>query len=206
VKHSGMNESEVERAIYFDFEGLADASPALLGMLVEGKLEQLVLRESLASAAQATGLRVTVLPLALSALVERCCRERRRLVAFTSHEATVASTFAQVDLADHYRDAHKIAKRWRNSCLPAAIPRDNSLGAFLKLIDYPVPRHLGIKQSAARLKDVEKQLRSRGSYTALTPVAKRKWKAFLRHNEVDCRGMAALVRRAFSDLATRDRA
>jgi hypothetical protein len=205
MTHPMMSPDEVERAIFFDFEGLADDSPALVGILVEGQLQQLVLRESLTSAAEATGLRVTVLPLALLALVERCSREDRRLVAFTSHESRTASSFAQIDLGVHYRDAHKIAKRWRNSCLPSAIPRDNSLAAFLKIIGYPVPRHLGTQQSAARLRYVEDQLQRRGSYAELTPVAKRKWKAFLRHNEADCRGMAALVRTASADLAAHAR-
>lgn len=205
MRHPGINPDEAHRAIYFDFEGLAEHSPALLGILVEGNLDQLVLRESLASAAEATGLRVTALSLALSELVERCGREDRLLVAFTTHESTVASKFAEVDLGEHYRDAHKIAKRWRNSCTPPSIPRDNTLLAFLHLIGYPVPRYLGIQQSAARLRYVETQLGRRGSYAKLTAAAKRKWKAFLRHNEVDCRGMAALVRRASDDLRARGR-
>jgi hypothetical protein len=43
-------------------------------------------------------------------------------------------------------------------------------------------------------------LGKRGAYRALTPVVKAKWTKLLEHNEIDCRGMRALVLLATKEL------
>ncbi len=143
-----ISQDEVDRAIYFDFEGLADEPPALIGLLDGGVLEQVVLRTELASAAETSALRVSSLATELESMVARCEAENRVLVAFTSHEANVATEHAGIEIGTYYRDAHKIAKRWRSRCLPPDTPRDNSLADFLRLIGYRPPRHLGLQNSA----------------------------------------------------------
>ena len=56
-------------------------------------------------------------------------------------------------------------------------------------------------KAGKRLRDVRKQLKTRkNEYVNLTPVAKRKWKNLLLHNEHDCKSMREVTLEAISDL------
>ncbi len=129
--------------------------------------------------------------------------EQRVIVAYSQHERNVLRTYAQMEVCDSYRDARKIAKRWVNRLHPDAPIQEWTLKEFLKFIEYPRGNHLGFQQSTARIRTVRDMLRRRCSYDELTPVAKAKWTKLLDHNEIDCRGMRALVHRAATELATR---
>jgi hypothetical protein len=69
------------RAIWIDFEGFEGQSPAMLGILAGGELEQVVLDPRLAEAARAKGRRLSTLAVEIARIVAFCRAEGRVLVA-----------------------------------------------------------------------------------------------------------------------------
>lgn len=195
-----MSALEAERAIYLDFEGFEDQTPSLLGILIGDWLEQDVFDPSLKLAADAKHLRLTTLDEAVDRILSMSLEQDRLIVGYSQHEKDVIRTFAQRELNGRYRDARMIAKRWKTICHREKPIAGFGLKDFLALINYPRGGHLGEKKSTSRLKAVADMLSRKGNYAALTPVVKGKWTKLLEHNEVDCRGMRALVLLATSEL------
>lgn len=194
--HSYVTRKEAERAIYIDFEGFEEKSPTLIGILVEDEFEQVVLDPQLQEAAIAKGMRQASLKEEIARLVERGKREDRFFAAYSRHELNVVQEFAGVDLSDTFRDARKIAKKWKNKFHKEAAAGCRSLKDYLAFIGYERGAHLGERKSTSRIKTVKEMLEKRVEFKKLTPTAKAKWTKLLDHNEIDCRGMKALVLRA----------
>lgn len=199
-KDAFITPAEAQRAIYIDFEGFADAPPALLGMTVDGRTEQVVLDPQLADAAHTRACRLSSLQDEVAALLARATQEGRAIVAYSQHERNVCLGFAGIDIAPVYRDARKIAKRWANACHGGTPPGGRGLKDFLELIGHARPAHLGERKSTSRLRTVRDMLAQRRHFALLTPVVKAKWTKLLEHNAIDCEGMRALVLRAAAEL------
>lgn len=200
-----LSQAEAERAIYIDFEGFEDHSPSLLGILIDNTLEQVVLDARLSLAAEAKNLRVATLHDSVRDLLAQSKAEGRLIVAYSQHEKNVIEKFAQTDLTGPYRDARMIAKRWRTICHTGRPIGGRGLKDFLEFINFPRGTYLGEKKSTSRLKSVGDMLARKENYQALTPVAKAKWTKLLEHNEIDCRGMCALVVLAAKELGVAQR-
>lgn len=192
-RHASISPAEAERSMYVDFEGFANKPPSLLGILVDGSLTQVVLDPQLEAAARAKRCTTAGLRDVATELIRRCQRERRMLVGYSQHERQVFINYAHVDFSADYRDGRMIARRWWSICRPEMPRADNRLKTFLRAIGQPMPGRFGVNQMTARLKAVINMLNKRGSYSALTPVVKRKWKELLDYNAFDCHGMQALV-------------
>jgi hypothetical protein len=203
--HASITPEEAARAIYIDFEGFQDAAPTMVGVLVGDVLEHVVFDGALRAAAEAKSCSISTLSETAERLRRRCVEERRVLVAFSTHELKVLAEYAGVDAGPLYRDARKIARRWRSKFHPERRGEGRGLKDFLRLINYPRGTYLGERKSTKRLKAIQEMLGRRSSYTALTPVKKGQWTKLLQHNEIDCRGMQALIVRAASDLADASR-
>jgi len=197
-----MTQNEARRAIYIDFEGFMKKPPSLLGILIEDRLEQVVLDERLRLASDAKGLRTLTLSTIVDELLMRSRKEDRYIVAFTQHEKRVVQAYAEFDLGDRYRDAHKIAKWWKKLIRPTESIEGYGLKDFLKFIGYPRQDYLGIQQSTSRLRYVIEMVSKKGDYKKLTSGAKAKWTKLLQHNKIDCTGMCALTLRAAKEMET----
>ncbi len=195
---SKITPKEAEIGIYIDFEGFVDQSPSMLGILIEDEFEQVVFDQALYSAAMAKGLRMNSFESEMQALIDRAKLENRPIIAYTQHEFNVVKKYAKHDIAIIYRDARLISKKWRKRFYPDS-KFGNGLKDFLAFIGFKRPKHLGEKKSTSRIKSVRNMLLFRERYELLTPVAKAKWTKLLHHNEIDCRGMRALINKvAFS--------
>lgn len=200
-----LSQAEAERAIYIDFEGFEGHSPSLLGILIDNSLEQVVFDTRLSLAAEAKNLRVTTLRDTVINLLAKSEAEGRLIVAYSQYEKNVIEEFAQADLTGPYRDARMIAIRWRAICHRDRSLNGRGLKDFLEFISFPRGSHLGEKKSTSRLKSVGDMLARKESYQALTPVVKAKWTKLLEHNDIDCRGMCALVVLAAKELGDAQR-
>ena len=198
--HALISQREAERAIYIDCEGFEDRSPSLLGVLVGEQLEQIVLDPGLAAVARARGHRLSSFEQEILALLDRCKKEGRRIVAYSQHERNLVLQYVNQDAGEWYADARMIAKRWKNRFRRTEPLPARGLKDYLKLIEYPRGAHLGERKTTKRLKAVGDMVREKGSYEALTPVKKAMWTKLLEHNAIDCRGMQALVMRAARDF------
>ena len=170
-----------------------DQSPALLGILVEDEFEQVALQQNLKSAADFKGMRTMTLQEILNELQERCLHEKRHLVAFSMHEFEVAKEHAQIDLSPFYKNALKIAKRWKHRMGLDPRRQIRTLKDYLAWLQYPLPRHLGNQVATRRLADVIAMSERRGSFDACTPVVKAKWTKLLQYNKYDCEGTKFLT-------------
>lgn len=197
-----LTTEQAMRGLYIDFEGFKGKPPALIGILVDGALEQVVLDERLRLAADAKGLRVATLAEVGLELLGRCVKEQRVIIAFSQHEQTMFSAHAQLDIEEYYRNARTIGQRYLRDSGLAGRGDPRSLKEMLECIGYTRDHRLGEQKSTKRLREVLTMLDKWGSYERLTATAKGKWTKLLCHNEHDCRGMSRLVEKA---IAFRDR-
>jgi hypothetical protein len=188
-----ISPSEIERALYLDFEGFVESPPSLAGIRCEDDFHQVVFDDALEPAAAAKGLHLALVDNFLRELLHRCQREDRRLVAFSQHEKNVAALWADVDLTSVYCDGRKVAKRWVNRAGRGAELKEWGLKDLLRFIAFERPTHLGAQQATQRLRYVRTMLIKRGRYERLTPTAKGKWTKLLAHNKIDCDGLRALM-------------
>jgi hypothetical protein len=188
-----ISPSEIERALYLDFEGFVESPPSLAGIRCEDDFHQVVFDDALEPAAAAKGLHLALVDNFLRELLHRCRREDRRLVAFSQHEKNVATLWADVDLASVYCDGRKVAKRWVNRAGRGAELKEWGLKDLLRFISFERPTYLGAQQATQRLGYVRAMLIKRGRYERLTPTAKGKWTKLLAHNKIDCDGLRALM-------------
>jgi hypothetical protein len=191
--HGVISREEAARAIYVDFEGFKDKSPCLIGILVEGALEQVVLDRRLFAAAVASRCRQASIEAVAGELMTRCRSEGRRLVGYSQHERRMFWQHAGIDFIEEYRDARMIANRWWNKCRKGVVRVDNTLKSYLEAIGYPMPASLGTGNTTARLQAVIEMLERRLRYPDLTPCVQAKWRDLLAYNRHDCRGMKKLI-------------
>lgn len=198
--HSFISKRDATRAVYIDFEGYQKKSPTLLGILIGGNFEQVVFDQSLHEPSKNKGLRITELNKEIARLIELCKKENRFLVAYSQHEINVIKEYTGLDVSALYKDARMIAKKWKNTCYRQSKEKCRALKDYLAFIGYERGSHLGERKSTARIRAVQAMAALRGDYDDFTPVVKAKWTKLLDHNEIDCRGMKALVERASDEL------
>ena len=200
--HGVISREDAARAIYVDFEGFKDKSPCLIGILVEGVLEQVVLDSRLFAAAVASRCRQASIEAVAGELMTRCRSEGRRLVGYSQHERRMFWQHAGIDFFEEYRDGRMIANRWWNKCRKGVVRIDNTLKSYLDAIGYPMPASLGTGNTTARLTAVIEMLERRLRYPDLTPCVQSKWRDLLAYNRHDCRGMKKLIIKAAWGLDT----
>jgi len=195
---SSMSQVETARAIYIDFEGFVDRTPALIGVATEGDFVQTALDPGLELAAAAKGWSSQQGDNVIKDLLAKARGEKRRIVAYSQHEKRVCKKFYAIDLSPVYADARLIAKKWRKKTHPGLKPGPKSLKEYLHLIGYERGSYLGERRSTRRIKAVRDMCAKRGSYDALTATVKAKWTKSLQNNSIDVLGMRELCRRAVS--------
>lgn len=199
-----ISPTEAVRAIYFDFEGFEDEAPVLLGTVCAYQSKLFVLDEELRPAAQEIEAEVASLNEAVETLFATARDEDRRLVAFTQHEKQQIERWTHLSVPSGYRDAHKVACRWRNSLYREASTA-NELHKFLDFIGFERPTYLGYRRATHQLQGVYNGLKSApGTYEGMTRVQKQKWTKVTERNRIDCVGLRDLTIRAASELNCRD--
>lgn len=199
--HAVISLAEAERAIYIDCEGFKDKSPTLIGVLMDGTIEQIVFDPDLELAATRKGLRISTFGAEARRIYELCLQEQRVIVAYSEHELRLFADYADIDIGTHYRNARRIAKRWKNQVRPGDQIGGRGLKDFLRFIGYPMGGYLGEKPPTERINGIRDMLCKHGSYGALTPRKKKDWTKLLEYNRVDCEGMRTLVILASRGLA-----
>lgn len=196
-REAALSVSEAQQAIYIDFEGFEDKPPSMIGVFVGEAFEQVVFDPALHLAAEHSNMMFVEACVFLQALVGKAQTERRRIVAYSSHEKNVFQSFFGIDIQGVYADARLIAKRLRIG-LPKDMPKPKGLKDYLELIGYYRPKVLGERQTTQRLRAVADQLARKKNFEELTPTVKSKWSKVLSHNRHDVFGMREVVLKALS--------
>jgi len=207
-----LSMDQINRAIVIDFEGFMDSPPSLVGTLIDNYYRCTVFTDvdpALAIAADATGCMKAHLHTFLEGLIRFAIKEGRHIAAYTERERNVFRDLGLGDLSNSPRfiNVRPPAKRWRRRVHPDAARTDvrtkmvkgykvkvgNRLADFMPLLDQSIPSTHAAGKTTARLRHVIGQLNTRGSYSALTPTAKRKWTNLIRHNQRDCAWASLLL-------------
>lgn len=209
MKKRGPTLDEARRGIYLDFEGPADAPPAVLGTLwVSRQGQEPMLRQYVVDGALRP---LATPPLAwaslageLRSLIGRAERQQRVLIGWSGHELRVVETYCP-ELADtfatHYRDAKVAAKRWARSqpdlrLMKDARKRKHRLAAYEGAIGLERLEAFGPKGAARAIRGARKALEA-----GVEVEGKRlaRWERMLAHNELDCRGTRAVALTVLED-------
>jgi hypothetical protein len=203
-----MTPHEVDRAIYIDFEGTEIEPATFLGVLCEGQW-QVYLIETAFHKAEVTHklgtLHKSSLPSVCRRIASQSRKEDRKVVAWSSREIDEITQCPRLTMAERaWWESNLInllppAKRWANrqgvTVPPIPGHRGNqsnkwSLSGFRKATGYPIiATAFEPGKTASRIRHVRGQLKTRGRYDRLTPVAKGKWSKVLTHNYHDCAGL-----------------
>ena len=193
---------QANRAIYLDFEGFKGKPPAIAGFSFDNQFEQVVLDPVLEGAAAAHGLSVLTLDEFVRNLLDECKTNGRFIIAFSDHERAVILRELDLDIRNYYKNALRLANRWRHKYHPHEEWGKASLARYLELpgIDYEIPSHLGKGSATARLRSVSEGLETRGDYAKLVASQKKKWADLLEYNRHDVLALEYLTRKAAEEL------
>ena len=191
-----MSPEEAASAVYVDFEGYEESTPALIGCLVEGHFAQVVTDPALYVAGGAKRLETTEFISAWSVIEDRARMEDRKIVAYSTHEMKIVLEYCDTDIFDIFVNARTVIKSWWNRTGARPRPTDWGQKAVERALGLKRPRHLAGGNATRRLRFVSDQIATRGSFDALTPTAKAKWTKLLRYNELDVRHMLSIVETA----------
>lgn len=211
---------DARRAIYLDFEGTVVDPASFLGVAIEGEWHVYVLEEMLWETCGDGNRQEVCEPATLHDalwLIRSIAETESRLViAYSSRELDEIRnhlTEGSEEMAwweSNLINAAPIARRWaRRHAVTLPRPRRRKglrttrwpLAGFMAAVGHEVPLHLGPGNSASRIREVRRQIAVRGSFDALTPVAKAKWTKALDHNRHDCLGLAAVMQTVAADVA-----
>ena len=205
-----------ERAVYVDFEGPGNGYPVLIGAhtfeLATQKLQtrHYVFDSALKSAAENHGncIYVEGIDSAISLICDYVQKFDKNILAWSMHEAKTVQQHPEITnyykqiWNDHYIDAKKIAKKSTFGAQVRLLPRDPRAGRhrlvnYTRLMGIPMVRGYGHLQVGNRIRDIKGQLERRGTYRSITPVAKRKWIALIKHNAWDIESMREVIINSF---------
>lgn len=204
-RHRRLSPSEARRAIWFDFEGRAEAAPVLLGWSLGGQavVRQTIVEPSFARLARHDRLAALALEVAVGRLVDQAEAEERLLVAWSEHELRVVGRFCSPELAIRLEarlvNGRILAGRWIHFA-EQAVPAGHRLVDYLELIGYPLPAAAGPGLVGPTLGLLAASL-GRGD-RSWRPTARQeeRWAELRLHNRHDCLGMATVCRLAAAEL------
>jgi hypothetical protein len=204
-------------AIYIDFECLKTkpSTPILLGMLKdmggETRFEQVIVDESLESAARASHLSFTTFQGAVERLAADAELNDCPIVGWSCFDrdlilnADVLAALKQT-VSSRYENALLTAKPWKTKLYPKVkiakadkFAPKNTLDKFAEVANYPHVETLRSGTPANR--DVQKAVTRAGHYRRIKKASKQKWRALLDYNEHDCRALRHISLKASFELA-----
>ncbi|MBM3410614.1 MAG: hypothetical protein FJY18_03165 [Bacteroidetes bacterium] len=183
-----------DNLIFIDFEGLIKEDPAIVGVWSDEKFKLVVLDQRLigilqSPLAQEIPISFQTITDFLEHTLQRVRNEKKKIVAFSDREKHVFES-KDLDVTDHYWNAHKDLKKWFKKNDPVNRPKPFALDSILRYFSYPTHTDYGEKQATQRIVHVRNMLESRGqNYSKLTHVAKSKCTKLIRYNQQDVEGL-----------------
>jgi hypothetical protein len=205
-----ISPDEAGDALYIDFEGEKDKAPVLLGCARRpGRGPNKWVWQAITDPAfepLARADRIELLPLAdaVERMLQRAEARNCRIVAWSRHELEIVEEYCPEKLErfeSRYVNARSVAVRWRNKCHEGRKPETNTLGDYLALIGYEIPRTAGPGHVGETIKRVRKSLLKGRGIAGLTADQLRRWSDLRDHNVHDCAGMREVCLRASREIA-----
>jgi hypothetical protein len=196
-----LDATEVERAIYVDYEGNTDAPPTLLGWWVDGVHFGAIVEPLFGTCAnryRAKGNAVQAHNEVVEALVCRAEQEDRRIVSWSEHDwrlmrDALPDPERQQRLCTVYRNALSTARPWYRKTY-GHTPTAATLTHFLECLGQPHPKRYGPGLVGKALHMLRQQLQQGRPYDQLTPRARANWVMVVKHNRLDLEGMERVLK------------
>ena len=196
---------EANRAIYFDFEGRKNESPALMGVYAGGWFRHLVFDTTMAPLVRSSrhaGERVFRRRFA-DAIEEQLLQpaesDKRRLVAFSEHELNCIHAAVGPELAsrvaDRFLNARAFVAAWINRDRPDLRPQADpaTLENFATICGFDWPDEYDL-QPANVIKRLRTQLATSSRLRrSVRPASTKLWTRLLGYNRYDCLAMKHVV-------------
>jgi hypothetical protein len=196
-----LDATDVKRAIYVDYEGNIRQPPTLLGWRIDKVHFGAIVEPLFATCANRYRARGNWLhdhAALVQRLITRAEQEQRRIVSWSEHDwrqmCAVLDRNWRSRLQKVYRNAIKTARPWywrRHQ----RTPPEASLEHFLEEIGQPHPQRYGPGLVEESLKLIRRELNEVGNYAKLTDLARSRWVAVVKHNQLDLKGMEAVMRK-----------
>lgn len=195
-----LDQQEVGRAIYFDYEGNTKRAPTLLGWRIDGQNSAAIIEPAFSTCAE----RFRAKDVALQdhawlarRLIELADKEDRLLVSWSEHDlkqmSSVLDPSWQDRLIGRYRNAIPTARAWHYKTLGVSC-REATLDYFSGLAGFQVPEKFGQGIVGEGLRLIREQIENGRSYADLTPRAGASWVAIVKHNRYDLEAMEFVLR------------
>ncbi len=207
---------ELNRAIYFDFEGRMNEPPVLLGAYSRGWFRQFVFDSTFAplvKTSRAAGYRVfhrkSVETVVETELLGPAERDDLRLIAFSEHELRAVHDLAGPRLAlrmsERFLNARRYAAAWvgrdRPDIRSASDPA--SLADFAALFGFEWPEEYDVQPAETILRLRRRLQTSRRKNRAPDERAVEAWARLLEYNKYDCLAAKHIVREIASATSAR---
>ena len=190
-----ITQAEAQRAIYIDFKGFTREAPALVGVLIEERFQQVILDLKFRGAASYRNP-IHVVPgrMFISTLLALATAEDRRIVAFSAHGKEQCLRWYEIDISQRYVNAKSIAAVWSRGVGSAV--RCGTLKAFEVLRGYRRSRETGHLRNTTCLTVA---LRDLDTYGKLRNTdSKKHWTTLRRHNRQDVEAVRHIVMATFN--------
>ena len=188
--------AEAERAIYIDFEGFEKEAPALLGVLIDGSFEQIILDEKFRGAATYKNpMRFVPGKQLISELLDRSIKEKRRIVAFSAHEKEQCMRWYQIDISNQYVNAKTVARALSKNIEGGTKPK--TLKQYEQLTGFERKKDTGVRLNTKCLREALVDLDRYGELR--TKGRKTGWTKLREHNRQDVEAMKHIVMATFND-------
>ena len=210
-----MNISDIENAIYFDFESNPNKPPSIVGWLYKDLdsqkdvFEQFILEGPLNATDQLSkNTQISNLNRFLNKLRRKAIRENRYLIAWSNNEKEVIKDYGGVILPVSFWDQYYVngiphAKNWHYRIDPTNLPPrgQNTLSYYMQYTGYIVPIQFGPGTASIPIEEMREELNRTHFHMENVPLGtKNKWKGMLKHNKHDCIGMRHVMRTIYNAL------
>ena len=210
-----MNQSEIENAIYFDFESNPNKPPSIAGWLYKDLdsgtdvFQQFILEPTLYATDQLSETTIrSNIERFLNKLRRKALNENRKLIAWSNNEINVINEYGGENvlpesfLEQYYINAIPHAKNWHYQIAPSNVPRwgHNTLSYYMEYTDYMVPIEFGRGTASIPIEEMREELLRTHFHLENVPLGTiNKWRGMLKHNEHDCIGMRHVMRTIYKN-------
>jgi len=185
--------TEVERAIYVDYEGVPWKAPVFVGWLVDGEYAGAIIDRAFDDCAyryRAKEVGRTANDDFASRLLTKARTEKRHIVAWSQHDKKilwdVLASSQHAEFQGTFVNAIKLGRPWHAANFGPGLRRGHArLCYFAAAFGQRVPPKYGDKVVGRSLSAVGKGLPDLGSYANLESKHRQAWVTAVKHNKWD---------------------
>jgi hypothetical protein len=193
-----LTRDDIKRAIFVDYEGSKNNAPTLLGYMIDDEVSAAIVercfydcRERYKAKHAVSADHLTI----VKELIHRAKNENRVIISWSEHDYNQMITILGQNphevllLKKQFRNAIFSARQWVKKRYPKVTIKRNDLASMMKITGHRVPDKYGPNLVGDALRLLREQLSKGRKYADLTSAAVNGWRAVVKHNVHDLKGM-----------------